>query len=260
MTTATLEGDEIVIRIPRSGLTTGAEIAWDRYSAPEKYFVENVDEFAESMIHELNNENEIGETLVHDMLDKAAMKVLDNGQPGVGERSREDQETRISGMTAAERAADFAAGQEAHGIGKPSAFQRLDYVKITGGQFAGERGRIHEVYGQSYGVKLLTGKEEDLQQQGTFVAEENQLERDNEPLLSACDKCGTVYPSAPAGTIHKCGLCSGGYCSRLEYEKRKAAGTLTDDLGFIDRADVPVGEMRRSIHRSHRAEGKNFVD
>lgn len=32
------------------------------------------------------------------------------------------------------------------------------------------------------------------------------------------------------------------------------------DLGFIDRANVPVGAMRRSIHRSHRGEGFNFVD
>lgn len=31
-------------------------------------------------------------------------------------------------------------------------------------------------------------------------------------------------------------------------------------LGFVDHADVPVHDMRRSIHRSHRGEGKNFVD
>lgn len=33
-----------------------------------------------------------------------------------------------------------------------------------------------------------------------------------------------------------------------------------EELGFVDRANVPVGEMRRSIHRSHRGEGHNFVD
>lgn len=32
--------------------------------------------------------------------------------------------------------------------------------------------------------------------------------------ISACDKCGAEYPSAPLGTIHKCGRCSGGYCKR----------------------------------------------
>ena len=33
-----------------------------------------------------------------------------------------------------------------------------------------------------------------------------------------------------------------------------------DSLGFVDRANVPVDRMRRSIHRSHRGEGNNFVD
>jgi hypothetical protein len=32
--------------------------------------------------------------------------------------------------------------------------------------------------------------------------------------ISVCDKCGAEYPSAPLGTIHKCGRCSGGYCQR----------------------------------------------
>jgi hypothetical protein len=27
--------------------------------------------------------------------------------------------------------------------------------------------------------------------------------------ISACNKCGERYPSAPSGTIHKCGMCSG---------------------------------------------------
>lgn len=33
--------------------------------------------------------------------------------------------------------------------------------------------------------------------------------------ISACNKCGAQYPSAPAGTVHKCGRCSGGYCSPI---------------------------------------------
>lgn len=33
--------------------------------------------------------------------------------------------------------------------------------------------------------------------------------------ISRCNKCGAEYPSAPAGTIHKCGACSGGYCSPI---------------------------------------------
>lgn len=34
----------------------------------------------------------------------------------------------------------------------------------------------------------------------------------------------------------------------------------TADLGFIDHAPTPVSAMRRSIHKSHRGEGQNFVD
>jgi hypothetical protein len=56
---------------------------------------------------------------------------------------------------------------------------------------------------------------------------------------SACDKCGAEYPSAPTGTIHKCGRCSGGYCSRLEYEKRKAAGkTLSPSVRHYGEPDI----------------------
>jgi hypothetical protein len=32
--------------------------------------------------------------------------------------------------------------------------------------------------------------------------------------ISTCDKCGRKLPSAPIGTIHKCGLCSGGMMVR----------------------------------------------
>lgn len=32
------------------------------------------------------------------------------------------------------------------------------------------------------------------------------------------------------------------------------------DLGFVESASTPVTAMRRSIHRSHRGEGHNFVD
>ena len=34
--------------------------------------------------------------------------------------------------------------------------------------------------------------------------------------ISACNSCGERYPSAPAGTIHKCGKCEGGYCVPLD--------------------------------------------
>jgi hypothetical protein len=92
-------------------------------------------------------------------------------------------------------------------------FRRLDFVTILDGPYAGEKGRIYDVLSdKQYGVKVLTGP--DANQRGTYVAQERQLETDENPEMSACDKCGAEYPSAPLGTIHKCGRCSGGYCYR----------------------------------------------
>jgi hypothetical protein len=39
--------------------------------------------------------------------------------------------------------------------------------------------------------------------------------------MSKCNKCSAQYPSAPAGTIHKCGNCSGGMCSPTTHNIRR---------------------------------------
>lgn len=64
--------------------------------------------------------------------------------------------------------------------------------------------------------------------------------------ISACNRCGAQYPSAPPGFIHKCGKCSGGYCSTITGEAkpvdrealREAVERFLADYDDGDRADV----------------------
>lgn len=61
-------------------------------------------------------------------------------------------------------------------------------------------------------------------------------------LASACNKCGARYPTAPAGHLHKCGLCSG-VCSPVpdpepvdwEAKFKKA---ITDLAAARDQVDI----------------------
>jgi hypothetical protein len=71
-------------------------------------------------------------------------------------------------------------------------FALYDYVSIIGGPHAGEKGRVLELFsGKQYGVKLLTGPDED--QQGTFVAEEQHLE----PISSPRNKNFRGWENSP---------------------------------------------------------------
>jgi hypothetical protein len=53
---------------------------------------------------------------------------------------------------------------------------------------------------------------------------------------SECNKCRARYPSAPAGTLHKCGRCSGGICSPVYTATVVTAGP--DTFLFLDRGDA----------------------
>lgn len=52
---------------------------------PEEYYVSDLREFARSMAHRLQREEEDGTTPVHRMLDAAADEVLEQGDEGVDE-------------------------------------------------------------------------------------------------------------------------------------------------------------------------------
>ena len=50
---------------------------------------------------------------------------------------------------------------------------------------------------------------------GVDVGEANRM---NAAGLSTCDKCGAIYPSAPPGVLHKCGVCIDGICHPVKKE------------------------------------------
>jgi hypothetical protein len=84
----------------------------------------------------------------------------------------------------------------ASGMKKERKFKRLDFVNITGGPHAGEKGRIWELFDiERYGVKVMTGPEKD--QQGTFVAHEKDLELDEEAYKEWCLARARAEPDVP---------------------------------------------------------------
>lgn len=78
--------------------------------------------------------------------------------------------------------------------------------------------------------------------------------RNSEELLVALQGVRTRYP-ATAGVLNVVVdlLCQGPVLQAVDDELSKAT-----DLGFVERAEG--GHGRESIKRSHRAEGRNFVD
>lgn len=89
MSEAKIEGDEIIIRIPKSALPNCAEYAWDTEYGFERHalYVENLDEFTKEFVNALNYENEIGETLITVALDKAIINATENGAFGINDRN-----------------------------------------------------------------------------------------------------------------------------------------------------------------------------
>lgn len=57
--------------------------------------------------------------------------------------------------------------------------------------------------------------------------------------LSACDKCGAEYPSAPTGHLHKCGQCSG-KCYPIAHPTSgsEVIGRLVGALDAFNAADI----------------------
>lgn len=83
-----------------------------------------------------------------------------------------------------------------------------------------------------------------------------------------CPECGTPLDEVPFRecVTHRAADADPAHPSELAMDEIPFAPAevhlpqAADGLGFIDRASTPVSAMRRSIHRSHRGEGHNFVD
>jgi hypothetical protein len=85
MDMAKIEGTEIVIRIPLAALPNAASVAWDDAYGEHDIAVVDLEAFAKDFVLELVREEEDGTTLVHLMLDKAAVKAAENGAFGLSD-------------------------------------------------------------------------------------------------------------------------------------------------------------------------------
>ena len=86
---ATIEGEDIVIRITPKALLFGTENCpiiqkWStEYNKYYKIKVRDMVSWRDSVIRELLREKEDGTTLIHLLLDKAVVNALENGEEGI---------------------------------------------------------------------------------------------------------------------------------------------------------------------------------
>lgn len=80
---ASIESDEIVIRVPIAALPVAAPYAWDRHYGQHDISIVNVNQFAKEVLLELLREEENGDTLIHKMLDRACVNAAENGAEGL---------------------------------------------------------------------------------------------------------------------------------------------------------------------------------
>ena len=86
---ATIEGEEIVIRVPFEGLASGLDYQESAERAPgeKRTRIVNLAEFARDVVDELNSEDGLGiapgDTPVHRLLDDAIRAAIENGSLAV---------------------------------------------------------------------------------------------------------------------------------------------------------------------------------
>ena len=85
-----IEGDDIVIRIPISALPHACQYAWDNKYGFEQHslYISNIDEFSNDFVNELNSEGtgRSGDTIIDKMLDEVVIRATDNGAFGIEEK------------------------------------------------------------------------------------------------------------------------------------------------------------------------------
>lgn len=85
MTLAKIEDDEIVIRIPRTALSTAFDVLMARELVAERpiYRIVDLVAFSKEFVMVLNEENESGDTILHVAFDKAMEKAIEKGGEGI---------------------------------------------------------------------------------------------------------------------------------------------------------------------------------
>jgi hypothetical protein len=83
---AQIEGEEVVIRVPISGLPHAADVAWNEQYGEHGLFVEDLGEFAKEFVRYLNSEDEEGSTVLHFAFDRAVINATEQGAFGIGDQ------------------------------------------------------------------------------------------------------------------------------------------------------------------------------
>jgi len=96
---ARIKGDEIIITVSIANLQSALLGAWAN-GAMEPYRIDDPRAFAKAMCHALNDENEIGDTPIHHMLDAAMLSAIENGE---GEEIDEDEAEAMAAALKAEQ-------------------------------------------------------------------------------------------------------------------------------------------------------------
>jgi hypothetical protein len=108
---AVIEGDDLVIRLPMANIQAAVLGGWGQGNLGP-LFIDHPRSFAQAMCHALNYENEVGDTMVHKLLDDAITTAFEHGTGmDVGEPTMDflyekfSEGTLPSAMTTIERMA-----------------------------------------------------------------------------------------------------------------------------------------------------------
>lgn len=83
MSLAKIEGEEIVIRIPKAVIKACFDYALDHAFGNHDYNISEEAVFINEFVSVLNRESETGETVLHLALDKAIVTAVENGCEGI---------------------------------------------------------------------------------------------------------------------------------------------------------------------------------
>jgi hypothetical protein len=87
---AVIRDGVIYIGLPVANIGAALEGAWASGCRDHRFKITDPDAFAKELVRELNREDEIGTTLIHNMFDEAMYEAIDQGAPGVEEHENQD--------------------------------------------------------------------------------------------------------------------------------------------------------------------------
>lgn len=87
---AIIERDSVVVRFPIEALAEALEGAWAMRKIDVRYKVTNAAALAKEFVNALNDEDEQGTTLIHEMADQAFVDCIEAGAEGIDEHEDQD--------------------------------------------------------------------------------------------------------------------------------------------------------------------------